>query len=386
MTRFLIVAGEVSGEIYGARLMREIKEVLPRATFVGLGGDKMAREGLDLLYHCRDMAAMGVVEMLSKTRFFLGVIESVRQKIRAGEFDAVILIDYPGFNFRVARTAWEHGLPVFYYVLPQIWAWRRYRMRAMKKWMDTMISVFPFEPEFYAEYGLTAHFVGHPMVDEIATPPDLAALKRGLLPAGCDTLIGLMPGSRMGEVRDMLDPLVKTADLIRAQMPRAGFAIPAAPHIDVDFIKSVVGGRDHIKTVTDDSHGIIAASDLLIAKSGTSVLEAALFGTPAVVVYRSSHVSYWLAKMLVKVKYSAIPNIIAGREIVREFHQSNFTPEKVARHSLEMLGHPELMAEARKEMESVREKLAGKGAAKRAAAVIVERLLKLGPKPGRPRD
>ncbi|MBI3581188.1 MAG: hypothetical protein HY098_03785 [Nitrospinae bacterium] len=316
MTRFLIVAGEVSGEIYGARLMREIREILPGATFVGLGGDKMAREGLDLLYHCRDMAAIGVVEMLSKTRFFMGVIESVRRKIRAGEFDAVILIDYPGFNFRVARTAWERGLPVFYYVLPQIWAWRRYRMRAMKKWMDTVISVFPFEPKFYAEYGMTAHFVGHPMVDEIA-PADVAARR--------------------------------------------------------------------VKNVTDDSHGVIAASDLLIAKSGTSVLEAALFGTPAVVVYRTSHVSYWLAKMLVKVKYSAIPNIIAGREIVREFHQSNFTPERVARHSLEMLGHPELMAEARREMESVREKLAGKGAAKRAAAVVVERLLKLKAKPGGPR-
>lgn len=379
MTRFLIVAGEVSGEIYGARLMREIKAVHPRAKFTGLGGDKMMAEGLDLLYHCRDMAAIGLVDVLSKTRFFLGVIESVRKKIRAGEFDAVILIDYPGFNFRMAQTASECGVPVFYYVLPQIWAWRRYRMRAMKKWIDTIIAVFPFEPKFYADYGMTAHFVGHPMVDEISAPPDVAAVRRELLPPGCDTLVGLMPGSRNGEVRDMLEPLVKTADLIRAKMPRVGFVIPAAPHIDTDFIKSVVDGRDYIRTVVDGSHRVIAASDLVIAKSGTTALEAALFGTPAVIVYRASHISYWFARSIVRLKSATLPNIIADKQVVREFYQLDFTPDKVARHSLEMLGNPELMAKAREGMEEVREKLSGKGAAKRAASIIVDRLLRYKP-------
>ena len=379
MTRFLIVAGEVSGEIYGARLMREIRELHPAASFTGIGGDKMRREGLDVLYHCRDMAAMGVVEMLGKARFFTNVIHDLRQKIKSGGFDAVILIDYPGFNLRMARAAWESGVPVFYYVLPQIWAWRRYRMRSMKKWVDTAVAALPFEPEFYAGYGMIAHFVGHPMLDELGAPSDVAALKMELLPPGCDGLVGLMPGSRAGEVRNMLGPLVETADLIRAQMPRIGFAIPAAPNIDVDFIKRTVGGRDFMRVVTDGSHRVIAASDLVIAKSGTSALEAALFGTPAVVVYRSSHVSYWLARALAKVKYSALPNIIAAKEVAREFHQADFTPEKVARHSLELLADPERMAGARAEMGGVRQKLGDRGAAKRAASIIVNRLLGLKP-------
>lgn len=383
MTRFLIVAGEVSGEIYGARLMREIKAIHPEARFIGIGGDKMAAEGLETLHHCREMAAIGLAEVLWQIRFFLGVIDAFTKRIRAGEFDAVILIDYPGFNFRMARAAHECGVPVFYYVLPQIWAWRRYRMAGMKKWVDTILAVFPFEPKFYAEYGLTAHFVGHPMADEVDTTKDVAALKKSLLPAGCDTLVGLMPGSRNGEVRYILEPLVKTADLIRAEIPGAGFVVAAAPHIDLDFIRSTVGAREHIKVVVDDSHSVIAASDLLIAKSGTTALEAALFATPAVIVYKASPISFWFARSIVRLKSATLPNIIADREVIKEFYQSDFTPEKVARHSLELLMNPELMARTKKGMEEVRDKLSGKGAAKRAAGLIIGGLLKIKPSLGR---
>jgi len=377
--RFLIIAGEVSGEVYGARLMREIKRLIPRAVFTGIGGDRMRGEGLEMLYHCRDMAAIGVMQMLEKSGFFIGALKCVRGMVREKRFDAIILVDYPGFNIRIARAGRESGIPVFYYVLPQIWAWREYRIHALKKNVDTLMAALPFEKEFYASHGVNVHFVGHPMLDEMPPPPDREALRAELLPPGCETLIGLLPGSRSSEVRDMTKPLVETADRIRQKIPSAGFVIPAAPHIPTDFIKSVVAGRDYIKTVAGRSREVMAASDLVITKSGTATLEAALFGTPMVIVYCSSHVSFWLAKLLAKVKYAGLPNIIAGREVAREMFQYDFTPEKVAEHAVGLLTDPAVLETARNGMESVRAKIGQKGAAGRAAAIIYGRLKELNP-------
>lgn len=376
MKRFLIVAGEFSGEIYGARLMREIRALRPDATFAGIGGDRMKAEGLEVFRHCKEMAVIGLSQMLGRLGFLLGAMDELKEKIRSRAFDAVILIDYAGFNFRMARTAKECGIPVFYYVLPQIWVWRKYRMRAMKKYVDAALSVLPFEPEFYESRGGKATFVGHPMVDEISFPPDPSATKKGFLSAGCDTLVGLMPGSRAGEIRDMLATLVKVTDIIRAKKPNVGFVMPVVQHADLEFIRSVVGGRDFIKITTDGSHPVMAVADLLIAKSGTTALEAALFGVPLVVAYKTRWLSYWAARPFVHLKFAALPNLIMGREVAREFLQANFTAEKVGEYALDLLSNPGRLAEARKEIGRAREKLGEKGAAKRAAEIIVNRLSK----------
>jgi lipid-A-disaccharide synthase len=280
----------------------------------------------------------------------------------------------------VARAGHETGIPVFYYVLPQVWAWRRYRIHSLRRWADTLLAALPFEEKFYASYGVTVKFVGHPMLDEVEVPRDVPALKAELLPPGATRLIGLMPGSRAGEVRDMAGPLVAAADLIRKKIPTAGFVIPVAPHIPPDAIACAVGGRDYIKVVAGRAQDVMAASDLLITKSGTSTLEAALFGVPMIIVYRGSHLSYLFAKLLVKVPFAGLPNIIAGREVAKELLQGRFTPENVAAQALSMLEDPAALEAARKDMADVRARIGEKGAAQRAAAIIVERMKILNPK------
>ena len=377
--RFLIIAGEESGEIYGARLMREIKAVMPDAEFHGVGGDRMVSEGLHLIQHCKDMASIGVVQLLERIGYFLGVLLDMRARVKRHEFDAIILIDYPDFNLRIARAGHAAGVPVFYYVCPQFWAWRRYRIRAVKKWVDAMLVILPFEEAFYKERGIDARFIGHPMLDEIDLAKDRAALKREFLPPGCAMLVGMMPGSRKSEVGYNLPALLETADIIKRERPDAGFILPVANHMSDAKIREAVGERAYVKIVKGRSHDVMAACDLLITKSGTSTLEAAIFGAPMVIVYRSSAINYWLAKLLVHVEYAGLPNLIAGREVAKEFFQSRFVPATVAAEVVGLLASPERLREKRDEMEAIRRQLGETGAAKRAAAMIASRLNKKEP-------
>lgn len=375
--RFLIVAGEESGEIYGARLMRELKAAVPGASFAGIGGDRMAAEGLRVIRHCREMASIGLVQMLEKIGFFVGVLNGLRGSIRAGEYDAVILIDYPDFNLRVARAAHKAGVPVFYYACPQFWAWRSYRIGAVKKWVDAMFVLFPFEEKLYRGTGMEAHFLGHPMLDEIASPGrERSALRAELLTPGCSTLVGLMPGSRNSEVEKMLPPLLATADLIGGEMPEVSFVIPAAGHISPAGIRAAVGGRRKVKVLEGRSHDVMAACDYLITKSGTSTIEAAMFGAPMSIVYRTNVLNYLLAKSLAHVKYAGLPNLVAGREVAREFLQGDFVPSAVARHVADTLMDPARLERTRADMAEVRRQLGAPGAAMRASEMIAEMLKK----------
>ena len=370
----MVIAGEESGEIYGARLMREIKKLAPTATFSGVGGDRMAAEGFNILYHCRDMASIGVVQMLEKLSFFLGALKDIRARVSSGEFDAVILIDYPDFNLQVAKTAYRAGVPVFYYVCPQFWVWRRYRIKSVQKWVDTMLVILPFEEEFYRERGVDARFIGHPMLDEISPPRDRSALRSRFMAGSAGTLIGLLPGSRTSEVNAMLEPMLGTADAIHDEKPDTSFVIPVAPHIPRNEIEQAIGGRPYVKAVSGNSHDVMAASVLLITKSGTSTLEAAIVGTPMIIIYRLPFFSYWLARLLAHVKYVGLPNLIADREVAREFLQRDVKPAAVARAALELLNDPEKMERARKDMRDIRTKLGDSGAPRRAAGVILDRL------------
>ncbi len=372
--RFLIIAGEESGEIYGARLMRELRLLIPGAEFHGVGGERMAAEGLRLIQHCRDMASIGVVQMLEKLSFFLDVLKDMRARIARREYDAIILIDYPDFNLRIAKAGHAAGIPVFYYVCPQFWAWRRYRIASVKKWVDAMLVIFPFEEEFYRKRGINARFVGHPMMDEVDLGKDRIALKKEFLPRQCDTLVGILPGSRNSEVKSILMPLLEAADLIHKERPGTGFVLPVASHIAETRIRGAVGNRPYVHIVKGRSHDVMAASDLLITKSGTSTLEGAIYEAPMVIVYRSSFASYWLAKLLVHVKYAGLPNLIAGREVAKEYLQHAFTPAAVAGEALGLLGSPERMASAKAAMASVHAKLGSAGAAARAAGIIADKL------------
>lgn len=376
--KILIVAGEESGEIYGARLIRELRRFLPDAEFSGVGGDRMAAEGFRILYHCAEMASIGVVQMLGKIFFLLGALNDVRERVGRREYDAVILIDYPDFNLRVARAASDAGVPVFYYVCPQFWAWRRYRINSVRRWVDTMMVILPFEEEFYKDRNVNALFIGHPMLDEMKLRENSPGIKAKLLTQNSDTLIGLLPGSRTSEVNAMLPRLLETADIIHADTPATGFVIALAPHIPPGPVKEAVGGRDFIKVVQGESHSVMEASDLLITKSGTSTLEAAIIGTPMIIVYRASFFSYWVARLLSSVEHVGLPNLIAGREIAPEYLQHGFRPEQVAAAALDFLKNPDKTQKARNDMLEVRQKLGEHGASARAAKIITDRLTALG--------
>ncbi len=372
--KFFIAAGEESGEIYGARLIKEIKKLHPDAEFTGLGGDRMMKEGLRLLYHCRDLAAIGLVDILRKIAYFKSVIDGLKNIIREGGYDAVILIDAPELNFRIGKAAHEAGIPVFYYVCPQLWSWRTYRVNSVRQWADTMLVILPFEEEFYRKHNVNVRFVGHPMIEEINPPDDRDGLRREFMPDSSKKLVGLLPGSRNAEITHILPRLIETADIVYTRRRDVGFVMPIARGLDISRVREQVGQREFINIVRGRSHDVMAASDMLITKSGTSTLEAALIGVPMIIVYRASFLSYWFAKLLAHVKLAGLPNLIAGKEIATEYLQHAFRPEAVAGEALALIGDDELLKRKKEELADVRRQCGEKGAAGNAAEYIVERI------------
>jgi len=375
--RIFISAGEESGEVYGAGIMREMKKIHPDIQFVGIGGDRMQAEGLEVLHHIKEMAAIGIVDILKKYFFFRSVLKEIKAKLNKEEFDAVILIDAPELNFRIGRPADEAGIPVFYYVCPQIWAWRTHRVNIVRQWVDTMLVIFPFEEKFYLDKDVKAKFVGHPLLDEIEIHPPREKLRDELLPENKNELIGLMPGSRNAEIDYILKPQLEIADIIQNERAGSFFVIPVAGSISMERVKAVVGSRDYIKVLDKRSHDVMSACDLLITKSGTSTLEAAILGSPMIIVYSGSPISYWLARSLAVVEFAGLPNLVAGREVATEYLQGNFKPERVAKEALELLSNPLELKKKRDEMKKIRESLGNKGATKRASEYIMNRLKNL---------
>ena len=372
--RYFIIAAEESAEIYGARLVKEIKKKDDYATFEGIGGDRMQKEGVKLMYQAHELALIGVVDIFKKIFFVRRVLGEIKARLKKGEIDAIILLDAPELNFRVGKFAHSVGIPVFYYVCPQLWAWRSYRAKSLRKWVDTALVIFPFEEEFYKEYGVRTKFVGHPMLDEITPDVNRETLRADLMHSNTKKLIGLMPGSRMSEVRAILDPLIEVADLIRAKRPDVSFVIPVAPHMPQAEILASVGPRDFIKVIKGGSHKVMAANDFLITKSGTSTLEAAIIGTPMIIVYKTASLSYIIPRLMANVRFAGLPNLIADREIAIEYLQRDFKPEYVAETALELLGNQLTLEKKRHEMEEVKKSLGEPGAGERAAEYIIERV------------
>lgn len=375
--RYFIIAAEESAEIYGARLVKEIKAKDDYATFEGIGGNRMQKEGVKVLYKAHELALIGIVDIFKKIFFLRRVLGEIKARLKKGEIDVVILLDAPELNFRVGKFAHSVGIPVFYYVCPQLWAWRSYRANSLRKWVDTMLVIFPFEEEFYKEYGVNSKFVGHPMLDEIKPDPNREALRADLMHRHTKKLIGLLPGSRMSEVRAILGLLIEAADLIRAKRPDVSFVIPVAPHMPEAEILATVGPRDFIKVIKGGSHKVMAASDFVITKSGTSTLEAAIIGSPMIIVYKTASLSYIIPRLMANVRFAGLPNLIADREIAIEYLQRDFKPEYVAETSLELLANQLTLEMKRKEIADVKKSLGEPGAAERAAEYIIKRVKEL---------
>ncbi|HKR64335.1 MAG TPA: lipid-A-disaccharide synthase [Thermoanaerobaculia bacterium] len=356
--KIAIVAGEASGDLHASDVIRELK-TMTRVDAFGIGGDLLAAQGVELLHHASEMGIVGLFNVLRHLPMFRRVFRELMERIEAERPDVVFLIDYPDFNLRVARRCKELGLRVVYYISPQLWAWRQGRVRHIAKYVDRMIVIFPFEAEFYEKHGVPVTYVGHPLVEQLA---GIAKPVRD-----DDTLrIALLPGSRRMEVQSLLPAMLDAVDILRRERSVDAYIVQA-PTIATHELESIA--RDRVRIVANDRGEAVAAADVSLTSSGTATLESAILGTPPVVMYRLSRATYALGKMLVRVPYFSLVNLLAGKAVVPELIQKEVNGERIA-DEVRKLVAPERRETIRAELSRIRTLLGEPGAARRVAIEI----------------
>jgi lipid-A-disaccharide synthase len=373
--RIMIVAGEASGDLHGGDLAREIAARSPSSELFGIAGEKMRAAGVGAIVRMEDIHGLGLSELASTIGRTIGAFRMLRRVIRREKPDLVILIDYAEFNLILSGTARRAGVPVLYYITPQVWAWRRGRIEKLVDRADRLAVVLPFEAELFRRAGERVSFVGHPLLDRVAPASSRAeTLKRhGFSPSA--RLIAILPGSRRAEVRYLLDPMVKAARII-ARDHGLEVALALAPTLNRDELAAM--GRSDlsgVRIIENDTYSIVAASQLALVASGTATLETALLGCPEVIAYKVSPLTYILGRMLVTgVDFIGMPNILAGRQIVPELIQGEVTAENLVRAAEPILSDA-LRAETVTALSALREKLGAPGAAARVAAIALDMIV-----------
>jgi lipid-A-disaccharide synthase len=369
-----MVAGEASGDLHGATLARALMTLAPGLRLAGMGGARMAAAGVRLLERAERVTVVGGTEALGRLPALWRAFRSLRRQLREDRPGVLVLIDFPEFNMRLARLARRLRVPVVYFIAPQVWAWRRHRVRALARDVSRVLAILPFEMSVYEEAGVPVEFIGHPLLD-VLPPLDREAARAGLASAD-EALVGLLPGSRDAEVRRHLPVLLEAARRILAHRPRTRFALATAPATPVPRVMAAVrAARVPVQVLPGQAYRVMAAANLLLVASGTATLEAACYGTPMVVLYRLSATSHALARLLVRgVSHISLPNIIASREIVPELIQGRATPDALAAAALHILSDEGVRTAQRLALLEVRSRLGQGGAGLRAArAVLRER-------------
>ena len=373
--RLLLVAGEASGDLHGADLLRALRAQLPDLEVFGIGGERLREAGMETVADARDVAAVGLTEVVGRMRALLSAYRALARRLREDPPELCVLIDFPGFNLRVARLAKRAGVPVLYYIGPQVWAWRRGRVRKIARRVDRLAVVFPFEPALYAERLPGVEFVGHPLLDRVRVTRGREETLRqhGLDPVRRTVL--LLPGSRPTEIDYLLPRLLEAVRLLG----RSGaYQFPLAlahtlPRLEIEARVRAAGVE--VRVIEGDTYNLIAAADLALVSSGTATLECALLETPMVIVYRLGRLTAALARLLVRgVRYLGMPNIVAGGEVVPELLQGAATGPRIAAAAGAILEDPAAHAAIVERLREVRRRLGRGGAAGRAAAIAFEML------------
>lgn len=370
--KYYIIAGEASGDLHGANLIAEIRKLDPNADIRCWGGDRMQEQGGNIVKHYRELAFMGFIEVIANLRTILRNIRFCKKDIQKFKPDALILIDYPGFNLRIAEFAHDEGLKVFYYISPQVWAWKKNRIKKIKKTVNKMFVILPFERDFYKQYDYDVEFVGHPLLDAIENHQFLerdAFISKNDLDGR--PVITLLPGSRKQEVSTMLSVMLRMVDMFRDYQ----FIIGAAPSLDDSFYNKIIKKTD-VKLLRGQTYNLVKNSEVALVTSGTATLETALVGTPEVVCYKGSFISYHIARYLVDVKYISLVNLIMEKEIVKELIQGNFNTKSLKNQMDALLFDSELRKIIKDEYAALREKLGGAGASRNTAREIVRQISK----------
>ena len=359
--RYYLIAGEASGDLHGGHLIRALKANNPKGIFRAWGGEKMESAGAEVVKHYKSLAFMGFWEVLINIRTIIKNIKFCKTDILKFKPDALIFIDYPGFNLRIAQWAKTKGIKTIYYISPQIWAWKTSRVHAIKRDIDLMLVILPFEKDFYRRYNYSVTFVGHPLLDEIPTETIPVPDSSGK--------IALLPGSRRQEISKILPVMAKVV----AFFPYKKFVLACAPGIESEFYDQFLG-EVVIEKVVGDTYGVLERAEAAIVTSGTATLETALLGVPQLVVYKSNAINYWLYKSFIKVPYISLVNLIAERELVREIIQEACHPQFLAKE-LQILLEDDSKKEFKEKYVYLRERLGGAGASKRAAEAINSHLV-----------
>lgn len=371
----MISCGEPSGDLYGAALATEILRLEPSAEIVAFGGDRLRAAGARLAGHFSGLSVTGILEV---ARLLPRTYETYRRLVAEADMappDVFVAIDFPDFNFALARAMRKRGIPVVYYISPQLWAWRRGRMKTMKRLADRVLVIFPFEEAIYRDAGVPVQWVGHPLLDVAGEPES----RRGFLARqGLDAdrpVVALLPGSRRNELRAILPDLARGAALIRARLPAAQFIVARAPHLADDLftpLEMLRGSGAAVTVVEGLADDVLASADVALVASGTVTVQAALHECPMVVVYRLSPLTYRLGKPFVHLDMYAMVNLVAGTRIVPELIQDAFTPEAVAHEALTVLTDPDHASRIRAHLRDVKSRLGQPGASRRAAAAVLE--------------
>ena len=371
----MIIAGEASGDMHGAHLVREMLKCNSALKFYGIGGNKLRREGVELLADAADMAVVGLTEVISKLGSILKIMALMKKSMDERRPDLVILIDYPDFNLPLAKAAHKRGIKVFYYISPQVWAWRKGRIKQIKKTVNKMAVILPFEVETYREKGFEANYVGHPLLDMVKTDYSKQEARKKFGLAGDKITIGILPGSRMSEIRKLMSELVRAAQILKREIPDAQFVLPLADTLDETIITEYISGADvQIKVISGHTYDVITCSDLALVASGTATLETALLSVPMIVVYKISALSYFIGKLIIDVKNISLVNIIAGKTIVPELIQSDASGAQIAAEALSILKNQDKRQEMINELQSIHSRLGEPGAARRTAQIAIDML------------
>lgn len=382
MQRLLLVAGEASGDLHGGNLARALLTQRPDLQLLGVGGRRMRAAGVDILCDIRDLAVVGAVEALQSVRALWRLYRMLLEQVARAPVAAVLLIDYPGFNLKLAKSLARRGIPVLYYIAPQIWAWRRSRLKKIQRRVRKLFVILPFEASLYQQAGVDAEFVGHPLLDLVPpahTKADICA-RLDLNPSA--PIVGLLPGSRHSEVQYLFRPMLEAAARVDSQVRGVQFILPLAETLQPADVQDLLDTVPlQVRLVQQQTYEVMQVADVLLATSGTVTLEAALLGAPMVIVYKAHLLTYLLARMVVRTPWIGLPNIIAGRSIVPELWQYAVTAENMAAQVLSLLTQPERAAVMRGELARIRSQLGSPGVPERVANGILRYLDTLLPPP-----
>jgi lipid-A-disaccharide synthase len=371
----IVITGEASGDAHAGRMISELKQLRPDIAVRGIGGDSMRAAGAEIMVDFSELAVMGIVEVLKCYQQIKNIFNQLVLELKTNKPDLLVLVDYPGFNLKLAKQAKKLGIPILYYISPKVWAWRAGRVRTIKKYVDKMAVLFPFEVPIYQNAGVPVSCVGHPLVDAVK---NLLTSKQAKIKMGLKLnrrIIGLFPGSRRSEIDNLLPVMLDAAERVQQRHSNVDVVLPVAPGIDKKYLNTILAKSSiPVKVVDDNFYQLTAACDAIVAASGTVTLEIALLAVPHFIAYRVSPISYHILRRLIKIPYVGLCNIVTGKPVVLELLQNDVTAERLEKELTALLTDPNSKSKAEKILQQVLTALGPSGGAYNAAHEILNML------------